>query len=135
MRDGQAALAEWDLETGGQFSVGILRDQQLLGAVGVMPDGPRSVELAYWIRPEQRGQGLASRAVRATTDWVHRDLDVSRIWLEINPGNEASLRLAERVGYRFEQRLSGHCRDWKHEDARLDSWHDCLIWTHFNTGN
>lgn len=133
MLDGQAALAEWDPEAGGQFSVGILRDQRLVGAVGLMPDGPGSIELAYWIRPEQRGRGLASLAVRATTEWAHCDLAVLRIWLEINPGNEASLRLAERVGYRFEQRLSRHCRDWKHEDAELDSWHDCLIWAHFNT--
>jgi RimJ/RimL family protein N-acetyltransferase len=53
-----------------------------------------------------------------------------RVWLEIEPGNEPSLRLAQRAGYHFEQRLSQHCRDWSSEDAEQDSWHDCLIWAH-----
>jgi hypothetical protein len=32
-----------------------------------------------------------------------------------------SLRLAQRAGYHFEQRLSQHCRNWVHEDAEHDS--------------
>jgi RimJ/RimL family protein N-acetyltransferase len=130
VRDGEAALAAWDRAAGGQFSVGILDGGRLLGAVGLMPDGPGSAELAYWVRPEQRGRGIASRAVQAVTPWAHRDLALPRIWLEIRPGNEASLGVARRAGYRFEQRLSRHCRDWTCEDAERDSWHDCLIWVH-----
>lgn len=129
-RDGQAALSAWDRAAGGQFSLGILHGPQLLGAVGLMPDRPGSIELAYWVRPEQRGRGIASRAVHAATLWAHRSLAISRIWLEIEPGNEPSLRVARRAGYRFEQRLSRHCRDWSAEDAEHDTWHDCLIWTH-----
>jgi RimJ/RimL family protein N-acetyltransferase len=130
LHDGQAALSAWDPLAGGQFSLGIVHGRRLLGAVGLMPDSPGSVELAYWMRPEQRGRGIASRAVRATTRWAHRSLAVPRIWLEIRPGNEPSLRVARRAGYHFEQRLSQHCRDWSREDARHDSWHDCLIWVH-----
>ena len=123
-------LAAWDPAVGGQFSLGILRGQRLLGAVGLMPDSPGSIELAYWVRPEERGRGLASRAVLAATEWAHCELGVSRIWLEIEPGNEPSLRLAQRAGYRFEQRIPQHCRDWACDDAERDSWHDCLIWVH-----
>ena len=32
-----------------------------------MPDSPGSIELAYWVRPEERGKGLASRAVPVAT--------------------------------------------------------------------
>ena len=128
--EARAALAAWDRAAGGQFSLGVLDGQQLLGAVGLMPDQPGSAELAYWIRPEKRGRGLASRAVQAVTLWAHRSLAIPRIWLEINPGNEPSLRVAQRAGYRFEQRLPRHCRDWAAEDAGHDSWHDCLIWSH-----
>ena len=128
--DARAALAAWDPAVGGQFSLGILRGRRLLGAVGLMPDGPGSIELAYWVRPEERGSGLASRAVLAATAWAHRELGVSRIWLEIEPGNEPSLRIAQRTGYRFEQRIAQHCRDWACDDAERDSWHDCLIWVH-----
>jgi RimJ/RimL family protein N-acetyltransferase len=128
LHDAQTALSAWDPAAGGQFSVGILHAERLLGAVGLMPDRPGSIELAYWIRPENRAQGIASRAVRAVTLWAHRGLAIPRIWLEIHPGNEPSLRLAKRVGYTFEQRLPRHCRDWSSEDADHDSWHDCLIW-------
>jgi RimJ/RimL family protein N-acetyltransferase len=130
VHDAETALSEWDPAAGGRFSIGILHGQQLLGAVGLMPDRPGSTELAYWVRPEQRGRGIASRAVHATTVWTHGSLAIPRIWLEISPGNEPSLRLARRAGYRFEQRLSRHCRDWSDEDAQRDSWHDCLIWAH-----
>jgi RimJ/RimL family protein N-acetyltransferase len=130
LHDGQAALSAWDPDAGGQFSVGVLHGQQLLGAVGLMPDHPGSVELAYWIRPEQRRRGIASQAVHAATLWTHRSLAIPRIWLEIEPGNEPSLRLAQRAGYHFEQRLCQHCRDWSSEDAEHDSRHDCLIWAH-----
>ena len=132
LHDGQAALAAWDPAAGGQFSIGILDGQQLLGAVGLMPDRPGSAELAYWIRPEQRGRGIASRAVTAATLWGHSNLGLTRIWLEIKPGNEPSLRVAHHAGYRFERRLAQHCRDWSSEEAEHDSWHDCLIWAHVN---
>lgn len=128
LRDARAALSAWDPAAGSQFSLGILHGQRLLGAVGLMPDSPGSIELAYWVRPDRRGRGIASRAVRAATLWAHRDLAVPRIWLEIEPGNEPSLRVAQRAGYRFERRLARHCRDWSSEDAEHDSWHDCLIW-------
>jgi RimJ/RimL family protein N-acetyltransferase len=133
-RDAQAAPAAWGAAVGGQFSLGIVRGRRLLGAVGLMPDSAGSIELAYWVRPEERGRGIASRAVLAATLWTHRELAVPRVWLEIQPGNEPSLRLAQRVGYRFEQRIAQHCRDWAREDAKLDSWHDCLIWFHTSDG-
>jgi RimJ/RimL family protein N-acetyltransferase len=133
--DAQAALASWDPDAGGQFSLGVLRGRRLVGAVGLMPDSSGSIELAYWVRPEERGRGTATRAVIATTLWAHRELAVPRIWLEIEPGNEPSLRVARNAGYRFEQRISQHCRDWACEDAGRDSWHDCLIWVHPGDAN
>ncbi|WP_189934680.1 GNAT family N-acetyltransferase [Streptomyces sulfonofaciens] len=128
--DGQIALAAWDPGAGDRFSVGVLGGSRLLGAVGLMPDDCGGIELAYWVRPEERGRGIASRAVGAATRWAHTSLGVSRIWLEIRPGNEPSLRLARRTGYRFEGRLPLHCRDHVHEDAARDTRHDCLIWVH-----
>lgn len=132
LHDAQTALSAWDPDAGGQFSIGILHGQRLLGAVGLMPDRPGSMEMAYWTRPEERGRGIATSAVAAATTWAHRSLAIPRIWLEIRPGNEPSLRLAERAGYHFEQRLPRHCRDWSDQDAEHDSWHDCLIWAHLS---
>jgi RimJ/RimL family protein N-acetyltransferase len=125
LADAQAALEAWDQDT----SYGIFDENKLIAAVGLMPDGPDSAELAYWVRPEARGQGIAPKAVQRITEQAHQD-GLTRLWLEINPTNTPSLKVAERAGYTFEQRLPQHCRNWTQEDPTQDTWHDCLIWTH-----
>ncbi len=126
MAAARAALRAWDRD----ISYGVLRGGRLLAAVGVMPDGAGGAEVAYWVRPEERGRGLAVRAVRAMTRWAHQDGGFARLWLEINPVNEPSLVVARRAGYTYESRLPNHCRAWTHEDPDQDRWHDCLIWVH-----
>lgn len=130
LRDAQAALLAWDYQSAGQVAYGVLDASRLVAAVGLMPDGARAAELAYWVRPDQRRRGFGLRGVRAVTQWAHRDAGLQRVWLEINPDNAASLRLAERAGYRFDERLPRHCRSWIADDPERDVWHDCLIWVH-----
>ncbi|RFU39915.1 N-acetyltransferase [Actinomadura logoneensis] len=131
--DARAAMADWDPAAGGQFSLGIVHGGRLLGAVGLIPENPGSMELAYWLRPGERGKGIASQAVLAASAWTYEELGVPRVWLEIYPDNEPSLRLAERIGYRFEAHVPRHCRDWAHEDPARDTWHDCVIWVYPGT--
>jgi RimJ/RimL family protein N-acetyltransferase len=125
LADAHAALRAWDRD----ISYGVFNEGKLIAAVGLMPDGPGSAELAYWVRPEARGRGIAQEAVRHVTEQAHRD-GLTRLWLEINPNNTPSHKVAERASYTFEQRLPHHCRDWNHTDPTQDTWHDCLIWTH-----
>lgn len=122
--DARGLLAQWRDQ---QVSYGVLTGDVLVAAVGVMRAGD-TAELAYWVRPESRGQGIASTAVRRMTRWAHEQ-GLRRVWLEIDPVNAASLRVAERAGYRFEERLPLHCRYWRADDPAADEWHDCLIWT------
>lgn len=126
-QDAATALADW---SGSRISYGLVRAGALLGALGLMHDGPGSAELAYWVRPESRRQGLALRGIAAIIEWAHRDGGLPRVWVEINPGNTASQRLARRAGFRFEQRAKDHCRTWSTDDPATDSWHDCLIFGH-----
>ncbi|SNS09474.1 GNAT family N-acetyltransferase [Actinomadura mexicana] len=129
-RDARAALNDWDPAAGRQASYGMLERGRLLGALGLMIDGPHSAELAYWVRPENRRQGLALRGVNALTRWAHDELGLDRIWLEAEPDNTPSLRLADRAGFQFEERLPHHCRTWSAPDPEHDTWHDCMIWAH-----
>jgi RimJ/RimL family protein N-acetyltransferase len=128
--DAQAALLAWDYRSAGQVSYGVLSGSRLVAAFGLMPDGPQSAELAYWVRPEERRRGIGLRGVRAVTRWAHQHAGLTRVWLEINPDNAPSLRLAERAGYRLDQRLPRHCRSWITDDPGRDVWHDCLIWVY-----
>lgn len=77
LRDAQVALAAWDPATADQFCLGI-------------PERPGSTEPAYWVRPEERGRGIASRAVIAATLRNHNELAVPRVWLETNGSPSAS---------------------------------------------
>jgi len=130
LEDARSALQEWDPQRHRQVSVGVLQGARLVAALGLMPDGPQSAELAYWVRPEYRRRGIALRSVQALTTWAHDHAGCSRIWLEIDPDNAPSLQLARRAGYRLEQRLPRHCRAWTSDDPDHDTWHDCLIWVH-----
>ncbi|HEX6327122.1 MAG TPA: GNAT family protein [Jiangellaceae bacterium] len=128
--DAVSALRAWDPDTSGQASYGVFEDARLTGALGLMPDGPSSAELAYWLRPEDRGRGIAWRSVEALTAWAYDGVPLTRVWLEIDPVNVASRRVAERAGFAYEQRLVRHCRAWTSDDPDMDSWHDCDIWVH-----
>lgn len=61
---------------------------------------PGDIEVAYWVRPEQRGRGIASALLEALSAWVESELAPHRLWVEVEPLNTASLRTAARAGYR-----------------------------------
>ncbi|HEY1575241.1 MAG TPA: GNAT family N-acetyltransferase [Pseudonocardiaceae bacterium] len=118
-------LRDWQ---GDKVSYGILSGADLIGAVGVLRDGPDSAEIAYWVRPGSRRQGVASYGLAEVTRLAHATIE--RLWLEIEPANTASQRLAAKAGYRYETTLPHHCRFWHTDDPASDDWHDCLIWTY-----
>jgi ribosomal-protein-alanine N-acetyltransferase len=55
-------------------------------------------ELSYWLVPEARGRGLASAAVRLMMTSVVAGTGLRSVVLDIEAGNVASERLAERLG-------------------------------------
>jgi len=83
---------------------------------------PDAVEIAYWVRQEARGRGFASRAVRLLALWALDQLRLRCVWLEVDPDNFASLRVAEKAGFVREVVLPDHCRD-----AASGELHDCVI--------
>jgi len=130
LEDARSALRAWDPHRHQQVSFGALQGARLVGALGLMPDGPHSAELAYWVRPERRRRGIALRGLEALTEWAHTAAGLTRVWLEIDPDNAPSLALAQRAGYRLEQPIPNHCRAWTSDDPERDTWHDCVIWAH-----
>ena len=79
--------------------------------------GGRQGEIGYVVSRESRGRGIAGRALRLVTEWALGELGLEQVELHIDPGNEASIKVAERVGYVREGILrSVHFK----EDARND---------------
>ena len=82
-----------------------------LGAVTVHRSSTDSglASVGYWLRPEGRGRGAATEAVRLVSEWGFRDLSIERMNLITDPENLPSQRVAERVGFRRE----GLLRAWQ----------------------
>lgn len=61
-------------------------------------DGVATV--AYGVFPAQRGRGVAPRAVRLLVGWARTELRVPQVLLEADEENVASIRVAEKAGFR-----------------------------------
>ncbi len=72
-----------------------------IGRCGLLPweiGGRTEVEVAYLLDPAHWGRGLATEAARAIADHAFATLPVDRLICLIDPGNEASRRVATRIG-------------------------------------
>ncbi|WP_246002620.1 GNAT family N-acetyltransferase [Allorhizocola rhizosphaerae] len=58
--------------------------------------------LGYGLRPEFRGRGFATRAVKLISDWAFEAVGVSRLVAGTFPENKASQRVLERAGFERE---------------------------------
>jgi RimJ/RimL family protein N-acetyltransferase len=93
----------WEQGTRAGFAA-VDADGAFLGMAGVvdLDLAARQGEIGYVVAREARGRGIATRALRLVTDWALDGLGLERVELHIDPENEASLRVAERCGYRRE---------------------------------
>ena len=79
-------------------------DDHLRGSIGIelrsrpVPHG----ELGYWVASEERGQGLAARAVRLLAGWALEDLALPRLEIHVQPANEPSRAVAREAGFELE---------------------------------
>ena len=77
-----------------------------LGRCGLLPwviDGRPEVELAYLIDKARWGEGFATEAARGIVEYAHQTLHLERLMSVVTPGNDASARVAEKVGLVFER--------------------------------
>jgi len=59
----------------------------------------RVAEVGYWMRSSAVGNGYASEGLAAVSQWAFSNLGVSRLWCYPEAANEASVRLAKRLGF------------------------------------
>src|SRR5262245_55380704 len=62
------------------------------------PGSDGAVEIGYTIFPGQRGRGYATEAVRTLVDWAIQTAEVRVVLAAIARGNDASVRVLDRVG-------------------------------------
>ncbi|WP_243694887.1 GNAT family N-acetyltransferase [Labedella populi] len=72
---------------------------QVIGEVDLKRGADGQADLGYVVRRDREGLGLASEAVRELLRLATEDLGVTTIDAHIVPGNRASERFAERLGF------------------------------------
>jgi ribosomal-protein-alanine N-acetyltransferase len=84
-------VIEVDGEVVGQLNVANI----LFGSVS-------SAVIGYWISPEVAGRGVATTAVALAADYLFTTVNIHRVEIDIRPENLASLRVVEKLGFRYE---------------------------------
>jgi RimJ/RimL family protein N-acetyltransferase len=92
--------------TGTWYQLAIVKkdDRQLIGDIGIhfLDEGSHQVEIGYTLHRNEQGKGYAAEALSGTINYLFHELNKHRITASIDPRNEKSIRLVERLGFRKE---------------------------------
>jgi ribosomal-protein-alanine N-acetyltransferase len=61
-----------------------------------------SAVIGYWVVPEVAGKGITPTAVALVSDYLFNVVGLHRIEIDIRPENSASLRVVQKLGFRYE---------------------------------
>ncbi|MFE5396994.1 GNAT family N-acetyltransferase [Streptomyces sp. NPDC056568] len=91
----------------------------------------RSTELSYIVAPWARGEGYASEAALATTQWLFGDQKFERVELRTAADNTASQQVAQKIGCISEGVLRNACiaRVRTDGDVWTDVRTDFIVWS------
>jgi RimJ/RimL family protein N-acetyltransferase len=91
----------WARGTAANWAVVDATDGALLGACGLhdLDHQARQGEIGYWVAPWARGQRVATRAARLTTEWGFTEGGLIQIDLLTMHGNARSEKVAAGAGY------------------------------------
>lgn len=114
---------EWDRGISYAFAIRDRVTDEYLGGCGLnRVDENPVMNLGYWIKTQATGRGVATEATRALVQFGFDYLRLIRIEIVMSTKNQASRRVAEKVGGNFEGMLAN--RLFLHgeaHDARLYS--------------
>jgi ribosomal-protein-alanine N-acetyltransferase len=96
----------WRRSEAAEFA--ILAGGRCVGSIWLSLGTSSRATVGYWLLAEARGSGLMSRALLLVTRWAFAELGMKRIGLLADPRNLASVRVAERAGFKRE----GVLRSW-----------------------
>lgn len=87
---------------------------------GITHGSLSSASIGYWVAERFAGQGYTPRAVALMTDYCFMGLGLHRVEICIRPENAASLRVVNKLGFRFEGRRDRFIHingDWRDHDC------------------
>ncbi|WP_036922501.1 GNAT family N-acetyltransferase [Propionicicella superfundia] len=87
---------------------------------GIAYGSARWANLGYWVDERWAGRGIIPQAVAMATDYCFDWLRLHRLEIAIRPENAKSLRVVEKLGYRYEGRREKYLHidgDWRDHDV------------------
>ena len=100
-------IGHWQVWGFGTWAVEHKETDEFIGAVGFWePEGWPGFELAWTLARPCWGYGYATEAARAALAFAFTTLKREHVISLIHPENQASIRVAERIGERLEGRIN-----------------------------
>lgn len=87
-----------------------------VNAANILYGSVSSGSIGYWISQKYAGRSITPAAVALISDYMFNQMRLHRVEIDIRPENEASLRIVEKLGFRFEgvkQRYIHIDGDWR----------------------
>ncbi|MBM3490553.1 MAG: GNAT family N-acetyltransferase [Alphaproteobacteria bacterium] len=98
--------AQWRTQGLAPWALRLRQDGALVGWCGLRATPEfDAVEMVWLVARAHWGRGLAAEAARAALDYGFMRRGLPRLIALILPGNSASVRLAERLGMRYERHV------------------------------
>jgi len=104
-------VGHWALRGYGQWAIQRRQDGASIGRAGLWnPPGWLGLEVGWKLARHAWGEGYATEAGGAAIEWAWQALGATELISIIQPGNVASMRVAERLGMRRlrETTFKGH---------------------------
>ena len=99
----------------------------LIGMMGI--DGaPGQESLGYWLGTPYWGQGYASEAARAIVNWAFADAGLDRLHSGAFEGNDASLRIQQKLGFTVTGRRMAPCLSQGADRPHIDTALPRAVW-------
>jgi RimJ/RimL family protein N-acetyltransferase len=103
----QTCLLRYQTWGFGPYAVVEGRTHDVIGYCGLFHftnvNGKSEVEIGYRLRRTAWGRGYATEAARAVRDYAFDTLGLTRLIAMIDPANLPSIRVAEKIGMKYEQ--------------------------------
>jgi RimJ/RimL family protein N-acetyltransferase len=105
MKNCREMIRQWELRGYGQWSVVEQATGQVIGCVGFYHPQRAwpGVDLGWVIHRSRRGLGFATEAATAALGWAWTHTPITRVISLIGPGDLRSIRIATKIGERFER--------------------------------
>lgn len=113
-REGVKGYLKWILDHDEKYGYSLfaiieMHSKQLIGLAGFMCqtiDDEQKIEIGYRLHPDYWSQGLAAEATSALADYAFNQMHVKELVSIIDPRNEPSIKVAQRLGMHLSKNTS-----------------------------